>query len=111
MADTAVSPNNVKVAYRGKPTRERAMPSVSKAQNAAMWSAREGKSTIGIPASVGKEFTDAQAPGSVKKLPVHVKKVDRLRKAGKISDRMHAKMTKKYDVATDSNEDVPASTR
>lgn len=47
------------------------MPSVSKAQNAAMWSARSGHSTLGIPASVGREFTDAQAPGSVKKLPVH----------------------------------------
>lgn len=47
------------------------MPSVSKAQNAAMWAAREGKSTLGIPASVGREFTGA-LPGSVKKLPVHV---------------------------------------
>lgn len=48
------------------------MPSVSKAQNAAMWAAREGKSTLGIPASVGKDFTDDQAPGSVKKLPMRV---------------------------------------
>lgn len=45
------------------------MPSVSKAQNAAMHAAAEGKSTLGIPQSVGREFTDAQAPGSVKKLP------------------------------------------
>jgi hypothetical protein len=49
------------------------MPSVSKAQNAAMWAAREGKSNIGIPQSVGREFTTAQAPSSVKKLPEHVK--------------------------------------
>lgn len=48
------------------------MPSVSKAQNAAMWAAREGKSTLGIPASVGHDFTDAQSPGSVKKLPMRV---------------------------------------
>lgn len=49
------------------------MPSVSKAQNAAMWAAREGKSTLGIPQSVGEEFTEAQAPGSVKRLPERVK--------------------------------------
>jgi hypothetical protein len=72
------------------------MPSVSKAQNAAMHAAAEGKSTLGIPASVGKEFTDAQPPGSVKKLPENVGKVNRLRKAGKISDRMHGKKTAKY---------------
>lgn len=48
------------------------MPSVSKAQNAAMWAAREGKSTIGIPVSVGREFTDAQSPGSVKRLPPRI---------------------------------------
>lgn len=45
------------------------MPSVSKAQNAAMHAAAEGKSNLGIPASVGKEFTSAQTPGSVKNLP------------------------------------------
>lgn len=48
------------------------MPSVSKAQNAAMWAAREGKSTLGIPQSVGKDFTNAQPPGSVKRLPMRV---------------------------------------
>lgn len=54
------------------------MPSVSKAQNAAMWAAREGKSTLGIPQSVGEEFTEAQAPGSVKRLPERVKKPARM---------------------------------
>lgn len=49
------------------------MPSVSKAQNSAMWAAREGKSTLGIPQSVGRDFTNAQAPGLVKKLPERVK--------------------------------------
>jgi len=49
------------------------MPVVSKAQNAAMHAAAEGKSTLGIPPSVGREFTADQAPGSVKKLPMHVK--------------------------------------
>lgn len=45
------------------------MPVVSKAQNAAMHAAAEGKSTLGIPASVGREFIDATPPGSVGKLP------------------------------------------
>lgn len=63
------------------------MPSVSKAQNAAMHSAAEGRSTIGIPQSVGREFSDAQAPGSVKDLPERVHKVNKLRKRGLISDR------------------------
>lgn len=111
MSNTTVSPNNVKIAFKGKPTRERDMPSVSKAQNSAMWAAREGKSTLGIPASVGKEFTDAQEPGSVKKLPAHAKKVNRMRKAGKISDRMHEKKTKRYDVSADANIPIEASPR
>lgn len=49
------------------------MPSVSKAQNAAMHAAAEGKSTLGIPQRVGEEFTKAQAPGSVKRLPERIK--------------------------------------
>lgn len=48
------------------------MPAVSKAQNAAMHAAAQGKSTLGIPAAVGREFVGAQAPGSVKQLPLHV---------------------------------------
>ncbi len=48
------------------------MPVVSKAQNAAMHAAAEGKSTLGIPQSVGQEFVSAQAPGSVKRLPQRV---------------------------------------
>ncbi len=48
------------------------MPVLSKAQNAAMHAAAAGKSTIGIPAKVGKEFVADQAPGSVKKLPQRV---------------------------------------
>ena len=49
------------------------MPAVSKAQNAAMHAAAEGKSTLGIPKSVGQEFTSGQAPGSVRRLPARVK--------------------------------------
>lgn len=43
------------------------MPIVSKAQNAAMHAAANGRSTIGIPQSVGKDFV-AAGPAS-KKLP------------------------------------------
>lgn len=49
------------------------MPSVSQAQNAAMHAAAEGKSTLGIPQSVGKEFV--AATGSVKDLPERIGKV------------------------------------
>ncbi len=48
------------------------MPSVSKAQARAMFAAAEGNSTLGIPKSVGQEFTAAQTPGSIKRLPEHV---------------------------------------
>lgn len=48
------------------------MPVKSQAQNAAMHAAAAGKSTLGIPASVGREFTADQAPGSVKKLPQRI---------------------------------------
>ncbi len=37
-----------------------------------MHAAAAGKSTIGIPAKVGKEFIADQAPGSVRKLPMRV---------------------------------------
>jgi hypothetical protein len=47
------------------------MPIKSKAQMGAMYAAAEGKSTLGIPKKVGKEFV---AAGKVKKnLPERVK--------------------------------------
>ena len=49
------------------------MPMRSKAQNAAMHSAAEGKSTLGIPASVGRDFVSASHGMSVKKLPQYKK--------------------------------------
>ncbi len=48
------------------------MPVVSKAQNAAMHSAAEGESTLGIPASVGKEFVQASHGMKMARLPQHV---------------------------------------
>lgn len=69
------------------------MPVVSKAQNAAMHSAAQGKSTLGIPAKVGKEFTADQKPGAVKKLPTHIAdKIGALHRRGLISDKQRAKM-------------------
>lgn len=44
------------------------MPMQSKAQNAAMHSAAEGKSTIGIPPSVGRDFVAASKGQNVSKL-------------------------------------------
>lgn len=46
------------------------MPPVSQAQRGAMRAAAAGKSTLGIPKKVGKEF-DAADPGG--KLPTRVK--------------------------------------
>lgn len=70
------------------------MPAVSKAQNAAMQAAAEGKSTLGISKDVGEEFAEAQTPGSVRKLPVRKnRRADKLRARGLISDRQHAKLS------------------
>jgi hypothetical protein len=43
------------------------MPVVSEAQRKAMYAAKEGKSTLGIPKSVGAEFIAATPAGT--KLP------------------------------------------
>jgi len=48
------------------------MPAKSKAQFRAMAAAKSGKSTLGIPKSVGKEFVGATK--SVKSLPEKSKK-------------------------------------
>jgi hypothetical protein len=48
------------------------MPMLSKAQNAAMHAAAEGKSTLGIPQSVGKKFVEASHGEKVSKLPERV---------------------------------------
>lgn len=46
------------------------MPPKSEAQRKAMFAAAEGKSTLGIPKAVGKEFADADPGG---KLPEKAK--------------------------------------
>lgn len=52
------------------------MPVVSKAQNAAMHAAAAGKSTLGIPQKVGKDFVAAGPKGgSFAKLPEKVGKL------------------------------------
>ncbi|VWB67105.1 hypothetical protein [Burkholderia lata] len=45
------------------------MPMKSKAQNRAMHAASEGRSKIGIPKKVGKEYDSAQHGKSTKSLP------------------------------------------
>lgn len=72
------------------------MPPVSEAQAKAMFSARSGKSTLGIPKKIGQEFTADLKPGDVKALPKRKNKAaDRLRAAGRISDKAHAAMLAK----------------
>lgn len=46
------------------------MPAKSKAQLKAMYAAAAGRSTLGIPTKVGREFV--QATPTAKKLPQHV---------------------------------------
>ncbi len=53
------------------------MPIRSQAQRGAMYSAAAGKSTLGIPKSVGAEFVASDKPG---KLPATVSKAPRGRK-------------------------------
>jgi hypothetical protein len=43
------------------------MPPVSENQRKAMYAAAEGKSTIGIPKSVGREYTKADHGGKLPK--------------------------------------------
>ena len=49
-----------------------AVPVVSEAQRRAMYAAKEGKSTLGIPKSVGADFIAATPAGT--KLPEKVSK-------------------------------------
>ena len=92
------------------------MPVVSKAQNRAMYAAKAGNSALGIPASVGREFTADQKPGSVKGLPERVskkaagKRIGKLRKRGLISDRQYGKrLADKYGGKDD--QPIDASSR
>jgi hypothetical protein len=50
------------------------MPVVSGAQRRAMYAAKEGKSTLGIPKSVGEDFIAATPAGA--KLPEKAPKKD-----------------------------------
>jgi hypothetical protein len=50
------------------------MPMLSRAQNRAMHAAAEGKSTLGIPKSVGQKFVTASHGEKVRDLPERVPK-------------------------------------
>jgi hypothetical protein len=56
-------------------------PPVSQAQRKAMWAAASGKSTLGIPQSVGKEFANADPGGH---LPGKAKDMEKSEKRGLI---------------------------
>lgn len=69
------------------------MPMESKAQNAAMHAAAQGKSTLGIPKKVGAKFVAESHGQKTKKLPTHVRKQARkMAKRGMISDKAMAKL-------------------
>ena len=72
------------------------MPIQSKAQQAAMYAAKSGDSTLGIPQSVGADFVAAgPAGGSFAKLPKKKKKAGpKLQKAlntGRVSQAVATK--------------------
>lgn len=76
------------------------MPILSKAQQGAMYSAAAGKSTIGIPKSVGQDFVAAgPAGGSYARLPEKAagakktpgRKMTKAFSEGRISGRAMAK--------------------
>jgi hypothetical protein len=87
------------------------MPVVSKAQNTAMHSAAEGRSTLGIPQKVGAEFVADQKPGSVKHLPQRKAKpkdhsasrAKHLHRRGVISNAALARYSKP---ASDTSDDI-----
>ena len=63
------------------------MPNVSQAQRGAMASAAAGKSSLGIPKSVGKDFMAADTGG---KLPAHAKsdgRAEKLYRGAKVGHR------------------------
>lgn len=49
------------------------MPDVSRAQQRAMYAAKEGRSTLGIPKKVGAEFVAADKAAGNPKLPARAK--------------------------------------
>jgi hypothetical protein len=57
------------------------MPATSQAQYRAMQAAAHGKSTLGIPQSVGKEFADATS--NVSSLPKRLTSLAKRRKANR----------------------------
>ena len=83
------------------------MPLKSKSQAKAMFAAAAGKSTLGIPASVGEEFTKGYhgKPGSISRLP---KRVKSMTKRGRISSAQAEKLSSKYN---SKQQDVDASPR
>ena len=60
------------------------MPPVSEAQRRAMHAAAAGRSTLGIPQKVGKEFAQADPGGKLPKRKPGVKMADAFRR-GRVS--------------------------
>lgn len=82
------------------------MPPETEAQRKAMASAAEGKSKLGIPAKVGKEFMDADDGG---KLPARKEPEDRadaLHKKGLISEKARDAAKAKAKSAAKVDEEI-----
>lgn len=91
MSETTIAPNNRVVVYQGKPTREKPRtmpwsgPSFAKRHNHSL--------SKGEAASAAKQASAIVAKGGDEGIAIAVanKRINRLRKQGKISDRQHGK--------------------
>ena len=84
-------------------------PPVSEAQRRAMHAAASGNSTLGIPASVGKDFADADAGGKLPETKKEKKARKALKKANKGPESEDSKTGKSHYSFTTSTSHKPDS--
>lgn len=97
MSETVVQPNNIKISSREKVSKERAMPwtgqSFAEKHNHSLNKGEAKKAAKQATAIVENGGDEGMA------IAVANRQINKLRKSGKISDRMHEKRTKKYEEA------------
>lgn len=93
MAEVTVSPNNVRIRFRGQAAKEPAMPSVSASQSRLMAAAAHTPGGFGgVPQSVGKDFNKADTGSKRTSLPEHVVQAKKLHRRGVISKKQFDKI-------------------
>ena len=71
------------------------MPAVSEKQRRAMYAAAEGRSTLGIPEEVGKEFVGADSEDSAK-VEAHVPETTEYKIIEEIRDRKSTRLNSSH---------------